>query len=145
MSESNQPAQPAGSSGAGGRTGNQRTIARNEVRKLAENLKESANELLALLEADEISIGRLLELTRFMARSGRRVARRASEHESAPEPGNERDTPRSNGPAKGSARAAGAAPHGKAFEGRRAREPRDAEGTGAPPPTRRPARRSGST
>lgn len=67
----------------------QETISRERVLKLAENLKDSAENVLALLAAEEIRVEALLETTRFMARTARRIGRRANWTQTEPAPGNE--------------------------------------------------------
>ncbi len=54
------------------------TIAREKVAQIAENLKSSAESVLGIITAEEIRVDELLEATRFMARSARRIARRAN-------------------------------------------------------------------
>ena len=65
-------------------------ISRASVQKLVDNLKASADEVEEMLAAEEIEIEPLLEATRYMARTARRIARRANWQFSTPAPGNER-------------------------------------------------------
>lgn len=73
------------------------TIEREKVERLAQNIRTSVDEVTKLLDADDIEIERLLEVTRFIARSARRISRRANWTIGAPQPGNERDPKRSSG------------------------------------------------
>jgi len=82
------------------------TIPREKVEQLVENLKSSADDLLDQLAADDIRIEPLLELTRFMARSARRISRRANWPLGDPAPGNEAPR-RSSRPPSASAAASG--------------------------------------
>lgn len=54
------------------------TISRQKIEQIADNLKSSAESVIGLLSTDEIRVKELLEATRFMARSARRIARRAN-------------------------------------------------------------------
>jgi len=65
-------------------------ISRASVQKLVENLKTSADGVLELLSADEIDVEPLLEATRYMARTARRISRRAHWPIGDPAPGNEK-------------------------------------------------------
>ena len=67
-------------------------IARATVEKLADNLKSSAENVLELLSADEIKVETLLETTRFMARTARRIGRRANWQFGDPSPGNAKES-----------------------------------------------------
>jgi hypothetical protein len=74
------------------------TVAREKVARLADNLKATAEELQQLASGTEIPIERMLELTRLLARTARRVRRRVYGTKWTPaEPGSE-SAPRSRGP-----------------------------------------------
>lgn len=82
------------------------TISRQKVERLAENMKSAANELLDLIDSDEIRIEPLLEVSRTLARSARRISRRANWSVGEPSPGNER-VPASRSPSRSDERGRG--------------------------------------
>lgn len=65
------------------------SISRAAVQKLADNLKSSAENVLQLVAQEQIQIEQLLDATRFMARTARRIGKRANWHYDEPAPGNE--------------------------------------------------------
>lgn len=66
-------------------------IAKARVEKLAENLKSTAENVLDLISSEEIQVEPLLEATRFMARTARRIGRRANWSIGEAPPGNRKD------------------------------------------------------
>ena len=78
------------------------SIPREKVERLAENLRNAAEDLIDQLESSELRVEQILEVTRFMARSARRISRRANwpaaaAKRAADDEGNSRSRPKGRG------------------------------------------------
>lgn len=64
-------------------------LPRAQVLKIAENIKAAAQDVIRLVSAEEILIDKLLEISRYVSRSARRIAKRANWQITSPGRGNE--------------------------------------------------------